>query len=423
MSASWSNDSLTRSRYSTGWRRTAVLFLLGILFFSSCQDKEETQQNAIYTCPMHPEIVRNEPGNCPICGMELVKKMPQAELSDTLNLTHVIKPVNEVVLSNVRSIKPQAVRINSALELQGYITYDLRKINTVAAKTSGRIEKLYAKYTFQFVSKGQKLFDLYSPELLTAQEEYLLLLNNPTTSPELLKSARLKLSLLGITPAQINQIQESKKVFHSVTFYSPYTGYIREPNAMNEQGNDMAAATSGINTLPLKLKEGDYVERGQTLFEIAPTSTVWAVFQVFADDIGRVELKDSIKVIPRKSPPNATYSTIDFIEPVYEQGAKALNIRVYLDNTNNQFVIGDLVTGRIEGKDSLRLAVPEKAVVGLGLSKVVFVKKEGAYHARKVAAQPIGNGWIQVLNGLGPTEEIAENAQFLVDTESFIKTQ
>ena len=142
------------------------------------QNMENSAEAAVYTCSMHPQIIRDKPGDCPICGMDLVKKTTDNKKIDGLDLSTLLKPTNEFVISSVPVTTLE--RINERIEVDalGTVAYDTRHAGTISARVSGRIEKLYVRYRFQKISAGQKVLDIYSPELLTAQQNLLFLIKN-----------------------------------------------------------------------------------------------------------------------------------------------------------------------------------------------------------------------------------------------------
>ncbi|MBN8864692.1 MAG: efflux RND transporter periplasmic adaptor subunit, partial [Sphingobacteriales bacterium] len=157
---------------------------------------EDEAADVVYTCPMHPEIIRNKPGACPICGMALVKKETGNQKLGDAELAYLLKPANEFVLSSipVTSIEKRGEQIE--IEALGNITYDTRQAGSISARVSGRIEKLYVRYRYQRVTKGQHILDIYSPELLTAQQNLLFLLKNDAANITFIEAAKEKLLLL-----------------------------------------------------------------------------------------------------------------------------------------------------------------------------------------------------------------------------------
>ncbi|MBW3545498.1 MAG: efflux RND transporter periplasmic adaptor subunit, partial [Bacteroidetes bacterium] len=285
--------------------KTILLLLLMLPLFMGCGPSGEDQAAAehpphstTYTCPMHPQIVENQPGSCPICGMDLVPQTHEGqEIEITEDLAFVLEPTNQTVLASVATTSPDYQSVEASLEMEGIITYDTRKIYSIPARFGGRIEQLYIKYNYQPIRKGQKLMELYSPELVTAQKELLYLLQSAPEDDQLIEGAKQRLLLLGATPAQIRQLISSGEASYTFSIYSPYDGYAislntAPPTATPGRAATGAAATSGgggmagmgasaASSAPdagmaatagageeIQLREGMYVTAGQTLLQV-----------------------------------------------------------------------------------------------------------------------------------------------------------
>lgn len=377
-----------------------------------------------YTCPMHPQIIKDKPGSCPICGMDLVKKSVSGEKVGDITLNDLLRPSNQYVLSSIPTVHIQERDEPVEITSYGFITYDTRQTGTVASSVSGRIEKLYVKYRYQKVNKGQKIMDLYSPELLTAQQNLLFLLKHDADNQVLISAARQKLVLLGMSNQQLEQVIKSGKPVLTVSVFSAYSGHIHEsssPGAMPQTQTGMKDVS--LITEELSLKEGMYVTKGQNLFVIYNPSKAWAVLNIFSGQAVMVKVGDKVRITPETAPGKDFRAAISFIEPFYRPDSKTATARVYFDNPNMGIPIGSQVKAVIfAGARSARW-LPEEAVLTLGLDKVVFVKKDDAFIAHKIEAGIVNNHLIQVLNGLSENDEVAANAQYLVDSESFIKVK
>src|SRR5688500_15496931 len=165
----------------TNLRNNRVVYLIVLLVtLTSCGHNGDHAENAdTYTCPMHPTVVSDRPGSCPVCGMDLVRKARAGEAVEiTEDLSKLIKSPNEIVVASIKTIKGEYKSVPVTVQAQGVVTYDTRKIFTIPARVGGRIEKIYLKHAFQQVAKGQKIAEVYSPELIKAQRELLFLLEN-----------------------------------------------------------------------------------------------------------------------------------------------------------------------------------------------------------------------------------------------------
>lgn len=166
-----------------------------------------------YTCPMHPEVISDKPGKCPKCGMDLVLKDAPEKNEEGIKLDDLLKPTNEFVVSEQPVIKVKRENIPTTVDALGTVEYDTRQIGSISSRVAGRIEKLYVRYKYQKVSKGQRILDIYSPELLTAQQNLLFVIKNDRSNKTMIDASRQKLLLLGMPASQIQKvIQRGKQV-------------------------------------------------------------------------------------------------------------------------------------------------------------------------------------------------------------------
>lgn len=400
-------------------RNFIILFF--VFLIASCSNEKPTHDmKKTYTCPMHPEIIRDAPGQCPICGMDLVEKISEGSASNDNNLELLLKPTNTYVVSQIKTIKPKQSELPIEINATGKITYDTREISVVSARVTGRIEKLYLKYLFQPVEKGEKLMAIYSEELVTEQENYIYLLNSDPDNKSLIKTVENRLQLQGLTTEQINELNRTKKTFQSVTIYSPVSGHLH--NLMGSTVSDMSS-TNKSEPVELTVKEGMYVQMGQSIFNIYNTKKVWAILNVYSDKINLIKIGQSVKIKMDNGMTSNTNYTVDFIEPEIRAGENTVSIRVYISNTNNQLKIGSNVKAVIEAGNKSGFFIPSAAIVNLGTSTIVFIKDSELFKAQQVQIGVESNDLIEILSGLTENDTIAENAQLLMDSESFIKNE
>lgn len=406
-----------------------LLFFLPFVFMACKETKKnqpETQAVAkeTYTCPMHPQIIKDKPGACPICGMDLVKKTAAGEKVTDVSLNDLLRPSNQYVLSSIPTVHIQQRNEPVEITTYGFITYDTRQVGTISSNVAGRIEKLYIKYRFQQVRKGQKIMDIYSPELLTAQQNLLFLLQHDADNQVLISAARQKLQLLGMSNQQLDQVTKSGKPVFTVSIYSTYSGHIHESAPENMQQPEQAGMKDvSLLTEELQLKEGMYVTKGQNLFSIYNPSKAWAVLNIFSGQAGMVKVGDKVRIVPETAPDKDFRAAINYMEPFYRPDSKTATARVYFNNPDMGIPIGSQVKAVIFAGARTARWLPEEAVLTLGLDKVVFIKKDDAFIAHKIEVGIVNNHLIQVLDGLTEQNEVAANAQYLVDSESFIKVK
>ncbi|MBL0103600.1 MAG: efflux RND transporter periplasmic adaptor subunit [Bacteroidetes bacterium] len=313
-------------------------------------------------------------------------------------------------------------------------------INNISSRFNGRIEKLYLRFNFQLVEKGQRIMDIYSPDILAEQQNLIYLLDNSNNQSEIIKSSEQKLSLLGLTSEQVSQIVRTKKPINPLPVFSPYSGHIHDigisngisptlmSSTMNTNSTEVTKQTE-IESLPvsqtsaLSIKEGMYVQTGQPVFAVYNISQVWAILNIFQKDAAFVNLGDQVTIASETSPDEPVKANINYIEPVTGLSNSAIKARVYLTNTQNHtFPIGTLVSAEISSREVKGVWVSRTAVVNQGKMQVVFVKVGNHFNATEILSGLETDSLVQVISGLNGNDQIAENGQFMVDSESFIKT-
>lgn len=381
-------------------------FLLMMLLVSACKE-EDAERESIY-----------EPGDI---------------------VVQTISP-NEQVISRQATVKLQAGSKNSVIEARGYIVPDANRNYAVAARISGRIEKLYVKFNGQSVKKGDKILDLYSPDLLTFQEEHLFLLRSNGNNP-LIENSRKKLMLLGMLENQIRQLENKGTVALAISVYSPTNGFVffdtetgpenintdkpSEGNSMKMQGNkgNRGSFDPGIS----QIREGTYVNEGQTLFNVNDLNEVWALVSFSEQDIDQVSVKQSIQIVAEGNPSKKLIGKIILIEPAFEDAnQRFVRVRITLSNPDNSLKMNSLVSAQLAVNNTGQLHVPSSAVCKTGLNAYVWVKTDttemgtGIFQLRKVVAGSNQNGNTFIVSGLGADEEIAKEAGLMIDSETFL---
>lgn len=407
--------------------------LLLTLVISSCNNNADQQadqhshaggreKKPLYTCPMPQDSVfSDKPGKCPKCGMEL-ELVANESYAAGLEPETILQPANEFVVSSipVTTMQPRAEQIE--IEALGYISYDNRNAGSIAARVSGRIEKLYVRYRFQKINKGQRIMDVYSPEILTAQQNLLFLLKNDPDNASLVQAASDKLRLLGMNEQQLQDLIKNKTPAFTIAVYSNYSGHIHESSNSgtmeNKEGNmkDISQLTEELN-----IKEGMYVQKGQSVFKVYNPDKAWALLNIYADQQALVKKGNPVRVVPETAPGKDFRATIDFIEPFFRAENKTITARVNFDNGLLKIPVGSQVKATIFGNTKNAFWLPRQAVLSLGLDAVVFRKYANGFKAQKISTGMLHDNNIQVLDGLSENDSVASNAQYLMDSESFIK--
>ena len=356
-------------------------------------------------------------------GMDMSKMTTDTNTSVSDILKFVIKPTNEYVRSGVPLATLQRSEEEIEVDALGRVVYDTRHIGSISARISGRIEKLYIRYRYQKVSAGEKIMDIYSPEILTAEENLLFLLKNDPSNTSLINAAKQKLLLLGMNKEQLSKIIFTQKPDFTISIYSKYSGHIHEAGAMENNLQPSTAAMRDISlvTEELSLKEGMYLQKGQNILSVYNPNHAWAVLNFYSDKQAIIHKGSPVRIVPETAPDKDFMGRIDFIEPFYRRENKTVTARVYFDNSKLQIPIGSQVRATISGNTQNANWLPETAIVSLGLDKVVFIKSDIGFKAHKVKTGITYKNKIQVLDGLTAKDTVAANGQYLMDSESFIK--
>lgn len=429
------------------------ILMVGLIV--ACNSKKEKQVHVHdeYTCPMHPQITQDKPGTCPICGMDLVKKsgaVQSAAVSEEMK--DLIKPTNSSVISTIETIRPERKTLPVNITAAGVISYDTRKTYSVPVRFGGRIEKLYLKYNLQPVRKGQVIMEIYSPELITAQRELLYVVNEHKEHSEIIEAAKQKLQLLGLTNEQIERIIKTGKETFALPVFSPYSGYIMEVAAsfpesgtsnsapsssmgsggMNKKaggamsgGSPSSSSMSAANTSSIlggqfSIREGMYVATGQSLFKVVDGTRLWAEVYFPAKEGAQIKKGEPIELHVKGSQ-DAIQAKVDFIQPFFSEGKQFLQVRSYINTNATEIRVGQLLTAHVAQAHDQALWVPKKAILDLGVQQIVFVKEKTTYTPFKVETGLEADGWVEITEGLTESVEIAANAQYMIDSESFIK--
>ncbi len=388
-----------------------------------------------------PSLKKDDMGNMP--GMDMSDKsinqdsMPGMDMGEknmdqdtmkhpvsTTSLNDVFQPTNKFVLSSLplTTIRKQTNKVD--LAFYGIVSYNEKEAEVISSRVSGRIDKLYVKYRFEIISKGEKLMDIYSPELVTAQQDLLFLLSNDAQNTPLIESAKQKLLLLGINENQLNEVIQKKSVKNTITFYSDYSGHIHESGNATSMNNIVSAMNeSSQTTQPLSLKEGMYVEKGQPLFMIYNPDDAWVLANIFPEQQPYIHKGDVVQINSGIDSAETFMGKIDFIEPEYREGSKTSNVRIYFNNASLKLPIGSRVKVVEKNVNISGSWLPASSILSLGKDKVVFVKSGGGFIARKVEVKFSAEGKSQINDDFSVKDSVVLNAQYLIDSESFIKVK
>ncbi|PJJ07628.1 Cu(I)/Ag(I) efflux system membrane fusion protein [Flavobacterium sp. 1] len=408
----------------------AILFLvvvfigIAIYFFAakSRNHSEMEHQNEVYTCSMHPEVIRDKPGSCPICGMALVKKVTEdhSEKNDSIN--DLLKPTDNFVVGNYQTTTVKDTVIHSEISFPGIVSYDPNSAVNISARISGRIEKMYVNYKYQKVTKGQKIFEIYSPELLTEQQNFIYLISNDSQNTSIINAAKQKLLLYGMSNNQVNILASAKKVNPVIAIYSPANGIITGTEKMDNSSVSLMSTVSST-TEALDVKEGNYIKKGEVVFKLANTDKVWGIFNVLQGYNSLIKMNQSIDITSELDEKNNIYGKINFVETQLNPTDKTNRVRVYLNNSTLKLPIGTRLQGVVQLNSQKGFWLQKQTLVSLGNKKVVFLKLDNGFKATTIQTGIEIDDFVQIIGGVSVGDTIAKNAQYLIDSESFIKTE
>jgi Cu(I)/Ag(I) efflux system membrane fusion protein len=260
--------------------------------------------------------------------------------------------------------------------------------------------------------------------MVTAQQDLIYLTKNSAQETGLVNAARQKLLLLGMTDEQLIRVVKTGKAFYTLPVYSAYEGHVHDmPHSQMAGVAPTQTPSDFANNLPLSVKEGMYVEKGQTLFNVVNPHKLWAIIKIDRSSIARLKLNQQVSISLPDLPGKTITGKVNFIEPTLQDGDKTTSIRVYLDNMDHGLKVNGIVKAAIQTGSANGLWIPRSALVDLGQTKIVWLKNGASFHAHEVSSGVTESNEIQITKGLSVTDSLASNAQYLTDSESFIKTQ
>ncbi len=388
-------------------KMAGILFLgilLGWLLFGGADKKEEklsenhdhsqAAEGEIWTCSMHPQIRMNEPGSCPICGMDLIP-LDSEGAADDPNAYQMSE--NAMKLANISTVVVGRSDAKKEIRLNGKVQVDERHAYSQSTHIPGRIEQITVNFTGEKVGRGQTLASVYSPELVTAQEELLQAASIKESQPELFEAAQEKLRNWKINQSQIDQILTNGKAIQRFSIRADVNGVVTE-----------------------KMVElGDYVERGMPIYEISDLSKVWVLFDLYESELAWIEEGSEIEYSVNSLPGETFTGKISFIDPLINSQTRVASARVEVNNKDGrlkpEMFASGIVKNKIGKRDSKEIVIPKSAVLWTGKRSVVYTKEASGFKMREITLGPaLGDAYI-VLDGLEPGEEIVSNGTFTID--------
>ena len=349
-----------------------------------------------YVCPMHPQIVKNGPGSCPICGMDLVeKKITSASTG---------KPVVSISSAVIQSmgVRTQTARLDTLqarIHTVGRVDYDETRLTHVHPRASGWMEKLYFRAEGDPVKRGQLLGEIYSPEILSAQVDFLIALNQPSGLRT--EKARNGLRLLGVPEHTIKQIEKERETRNTVPIHAP---------------------SSGVMTL-LTARDGMYIKPEMEIFTIADLSRVWVLVDVFEHQIDWIKPGLAARIKVPAYPGRSWEGKVDYIYPELDMETRTLRVRLAFTNPDKLLKANMFAEVEILGEPHADvLVIPTAALIETGeRTSVVTALGGGRFQPLDVVTGIQSNGWVEILSGLKHGDEIVVSGQFLIDSESSLQ--
>lgn len=384
-----------------------LMAMLPSLFFAACSSEKKQKTAAVkekqqtYTCPMHPQVIKNEMGTCPICGMDLV---PFEKNSSDKALTVDNK---RQALANISTVMIGESSLKGAKQLNGRLTVNPEQSSYISSRIEGRIEQLFVRETGVKVSKGQPLYKLYSEQLATLQQEYLMAIaqekqfQGDKIERQLVASARQKLLLYGQSENQVQQLVKSQKKEPFVLFYAPESGVVAE----------------------LSVTQGQYVSEGSPILRLEGYSQLWVEADVYPSEAAKIKQGQKVKVVVTGWEDQPQEMRISFITPSLQSGTQLTQIRGSIPNPGNQWQPGlqasvflpSVSTGNV-------LTLPVDAVIRDGKGMHVWIKSgKDSFEPRLVKTGAENDNQVEMLEGLENGDQVVVTGAYLLYSEYILK--
>jgi Cu(I)/Ag(I) efflux system membrane fusion protein len=351
---------------------------------------------------MHPQVMQDKPGNCPICGMKLIPvEKKKGTDADVIMLSD-----QQIQLGNILVDTIGKRNIGDETTLTATLNVDETKTETVSARVSGRIDKLYFKSQGDYVSKGQKLYDLYSEELNNAKQEYILALEKQATLDnsiidftQLVQGAKNKLLLWGMSDSQVNELAKTKKASILTPFFSTASGYVTT----------------------LESHEGDYIQEGGTIVRLANLSSLWAEAQVYTSQLSEID-KNGTATVQLPDLGKEVTGRIQFVNPEINPDTRINLIRVSIPNAGNQLKPGMQAYVILKNRQRNSLTLPIDAVIRSEKMNMVWIEiDKNTFKSIMVETGLEGDDDIEIKSGLKEGDVVVTTGAYLVNSEYIFK--
>ena len=359
---------------------------------------------------MHPSVRSDKPGACPVCGMSLVE-VTETEKEETDNEHQTLGDItispSKKILANVSTTVAKKMKLQKEIQAVGKIDYAEPNYKHISARFSGRIEKLFVTFTGKKIKQGAAVAGMYSPEIISAQKEFILAANSfeevqqsgidLSDAQTLLEQAKQKLIRLGFTDEQISELQQTKQEKEVVTIFSPISGTVIKKNVDVQQ----------------------YVNVGENLFDVVDLSTVWLNADVFENEIQFIKLGQEVEATSEAFPNEKFIGKIIFISSTIDATSRTIKVRIEFPNTNEKLKLEMFVNAKIKIDLEEEIVDPISSIISTGNHNVVYVQKsEKVFEPRNVTLGTKTNDYVQIFSGIEEGETVVTSGGYLLDSES-----
>ena len=378
---------------------SGILLLVAMLACTGTPTHEHQAEADTYTCPMHPEVTQPGPGKCPVCGMDLVRKTTPSSSFEGLMLSD-----SQVRLANVTTRKVTRQQIGNSILLNARLTANLDRTVVVSSRTAGRIDRLHIRETGRTLKAGSPFLELYSENLLTLQQEYLLAVEQAKTLgaryESFATSARKKLIRYGMTDAQVDALTRTHATSERVTYLAPVGGLIAE----------------------IAVSEGQYVEEGTPLYRLEDLRQLWVEAELYASEANAVRPGERVEVFLPGTSKEPLSATVTFISPEYTDNGQVVILRAVLDNPSMEYRPGMPAEVVIRHSVRMAISIPSDAVIQSAGGAHVFVMTDRNTFERRTVRPGIEDAHrLEILSGLQEGEQVVVTGAYLLHSEMILK--